>query len=507
MSFYIAKTSDIQHCLGMNITPLFSMEFHMQTLGKKRRSAKTRLADELAKARSRTLEQLSQCFEKLIPGHLLGKNASGQHSRNRIFTKATTFWAFFSQVIDADGGCAEVVSKLRAFALLKCPFSISPSTGAYCQARKNLSNHEIKKVFDHVVGSLQELEEQSFAGRRVIVVDGTGLTAPDTKANQKQWPQQSQQKPGCGFASLRVCACFSLKTGALLSHRIGNKKSHELRLFRDQWDDLFQEGDISLGDKMFSSYYDFAMLSKRGVDSVATQATGSRKPIKEAKAIKKLGDNDLLVVWKKPLWYKKSAYTREEWEALPETLTLRQIKVNIAAKGFRTKSFYIVTTLLDSVEHPAEDLAELYLRRWEVELNFYDLKSLMGMDELRCKTPEMVEKELLMYFIAYNATRWMICNAAQQNEVDPMRISFKGALQELRNWEGQLNHPKLTQLDKRKLMAELYRGIALKIVPPRPHRREPRCLKRRPKPYQLLTEHRSTMKEIEHRSKYRAKAA
>ena len=491
----------------MNIAPVFSREFHIQTLSKKRRSAARRLADEMAKAKSRTLEQLSECFEKLIPKNLLSQNESGLHSRSRIFTKATTFWAFFSQIIDADGGCAEVVSKLRAFSSLKCPFSISPSTGAYCSARKNLLKKEIKKVFEHTAKALGKTEKKTFDGRRVIVVDGTGLTAPDTEANQKRWPQQSQQKPGCGFASLRVCACFSLKTGAILSCEIGNKKSHELRLFRKQWDDLFQEGDINLGDKMFSNYFDFAMLSRRGVDSVATQAAAKRKPIKARNAIEKLGDNDLLVVWNKPVWNKKAAYTREDWEALPDTLTLRQIKVSIESKGFRTKSFYIVTTLLDPVEYPPAELAELYLRRWEVELNFDDLKTTMGMDELRCKTPDMVEKELLMHFIVYNAARWMICDAAKKSDADLMRISFKGALQELRNWEGQLNHPKLTQQDKRKLIAELYRGIGMKIVPLRPNRREPRCLKRRPKPYQLLTEHRSTMKEIEHRSKYRAKAA
>lgn len=491
----------------MNITPMFSMEFHIQTLGKKRRTTGQRLADEIAETKVRSLEQLSTCFSEIIPEHLLAQNQRGKHSRSRIFTKQTTFWAFLSQVIDADGGCSEVVAKLRAFASLKCPLRISPSTGAYCTARKNLEKTEIDAVFDHTVKAAGEMERRDFSGRRVIVVDGTGLTAADTKENQERWPQQKQQKPGCGFPSLRVCACFSLKTGAVLSYRTGNKKSHELRLFRDQWDGLFLPGDINLADKMFSSYFDMAMLRERGVDSVVTQPAAKRKPIKKADSLKILGDNDLLVVWKKPVWHKKAAYSREEWEALPDTLTLRQIKVTLKSKGFRVKSFYLVTTLLDPVESPAAELAELYLRRWEVELNFDDLKTTMGMDELRCKTPDMVEKELLMYFIAYNAARWMICKAAKQADADPMRISFKGALQELRNWEGQLNHPKLTQQDKRKLIAELYRGIALKIVPLRPNRKEPRCLKRRPKPYQLLTEHRSTMKETKHRSKYRAKAA
>ena len=253
--------------------------------------------------------------------------------------------------------------------------------------------------------------------------------------------------------------------------------------------------------------FDIAMLKERGVDSVVTQASNKRKPIEEAKAVKKLGKDDLLVSWTKTVWNKKAAYTREEWEGLPDAMMLRQIKVSVEAKGFRVKSFYIVTTLLDPIKYPAEELAELYLRRWEVELNFDDLKTTMGMDKLRCKTPEMVEKELLMYFIAYNAARWMICKAADQADADPMRISFKGTLQEVRNWEGQLNHPKLTQREERELIAELHRGIALKTVPLRPDRKEPRCLKRRPKPYQLLTEHRSTMKETEHRSKYRAKAA
>ena len=491
----------------MKTTALFSMRFHIQTLSKKRRTTGQRLAGEIADARARNLEQLSACFSEIIPERLLEQNANGKHSRSRIFTKQTTFWAFLSQVIDADGGCAEVVSKLRAFAVLKCPFTISPSTGAYCTARKNLEKSELDEVFDHTTKAGREMEHKNFSGRRVIVVDGTGLTAADTEENQARWPQQKQQKPGCGFPSLCVCACFSLKTGAVMSYRTGNKKSHELRLFRDQWDSLFLPGDINLADKMFSSYFDMAMLRKRGVDSVVTQAAAKRKPIKSSNAIKRLDDNDLLVTWKKPVWTKKAAYSREEWESLPATLTLRQIKITVENKGFRVKSFYIITTLLDPVEYPAAELAELYLRRWEVELNFDDLKTTMGMDKLRCKTPDMVEKELLMHFIAYNAARWMICKAASKEGTDPMRISFKGALQELRNWEGQLNHPKLTRQDKRKLIAELYRGIALKTVPLRPNRKEPRCLKRRPKPYQLLTEHRSTMRETEHRSKYRAKAA
>jgi hypothetical protein len=338
-----------------------------------------------------------------------------------------------------------------------------------------------------------------------VVVDGTGLTAADTEENQEEWPQYKSQEPGCGFPAMRLCALFSLKTGAALGYRIGHRKKHELRLFREMWD-LLKPEDICLGDKGFSTFFDMAELAGKGVDSVTTQRTGRRRPVSEKECIKKLGENDLLVEWKRPVWQKKAAYTAEQYEALPETLTLRQIKVEVTQKGFRTKEFHIITTLLDPVDYPAGELAELYLRRWEIELNLDDLKTTMGMDMLRCKTPAMVKKELLMYFIAYNATRWMINNAAIKHQADPMRISFKGALQELRNWDFLLNDPDLTQSDKRKIMDELYRGISQRIVPFRPNRREPRCLKRRPKSYQLLTEHRHTMREIEHRSNYRAKA-
>ncbi len=490
----------------MNKTPFFSPEFHIQTLSKKRRSTAQKLEDELKKTRSKSIDQLSKAFAGLIPDLLLKNNGSKDHSRTRIYTKRTTFWAFFSQIINPDGGCAEVVSKLRAFSLLKYDKPISPSTGAYCQARGKLVYEELKAVFDHTVSVLDSQEQKILCGRRVLVVDGTSATAADTEDNQKEWPQHKSQKPGCGFPALRICVMFSLKTGAALSHRVGNKKKHELRLFRDMWD-LLQAGDICLGDKGFSSFFDLTELLKKGVDSVVTQRAERRKPIAQSECVKKLGSNDLLVEWKRPVWNKNSAYTREQWEALPETLTLRQIKVEVTQKGFRAKSFYIITTLLDPSDYPVAELAELYLRRWEVELNFDDLKTTMGMDELRCRTPDMVRKELIMYFIAYNAARWMINEAAIKHAADPMKVSFKGALQELRNWEFHLNDPSLSQSNNRKIIDELYRGISLRIVPLRPNRKEPRCLKRRPKSYQLLTEHRHTMKEIEHRSKYRAKAA
>ncbi len=183
----------------MKYTPLFSQEFHMHTLNKKRQSSQQKMASQMAKLNEKSFTQLGQCFGRLIPKELLDKNESGDHSRTRIFSKKNTFWAFFSQVLDSDGGCMEVVTKLRAFAALKEQWSGSVSSGSYCKARQKLSEKELTGIFDHTASVLQEEERQTTPfSRRVVVVDGTGLTAADTPENQDVWPQHKNQKPGCG---------------------------------------------------------------------------------------------------------------------------------------------------------------------------------------------------------------------------------------------------------------------------------------------------------------------
>jgi hypothetical protein len=483
-------------------TPFFD-GLHIATLGRKHCSAGQIMADELAVLRQKSFQQLAECFSRFIPDHLLRPSTGKAHSRQRVFSKANTFWAFFSQILDADGGCKEVVRKLQAYLSLNALALPASSTSAYCQARKKLITEELMEIFDHTVRRLDSMPERGVLhGRRVIVVDGTGLSMPDTPANQNVWPQQSQQKDGCGFPTARICACFSLATGSLLSFKTGNKKSMELPLFRQQWN-VFRKGDIFLGDKGFCSYYDLANLKKLGVDSVITLAR--RYPVAASDAKRVLGKNDLLISWPKPVWYKKAAYSHEQWEALPERLDVRQIHVTVSIPGFRTQSFYIITTLLDAGQYTAEELAGLYLQRWNVELFFRDIKTTLGMDALRCKSPEMVEKEIIMHFIAYNSIRMLMYEAAEEKGVDVNRLSFKGTLQALRQWEPHLNYALISSRKRNQVISRLYDAIAENEVPHRPGRSEPRCVKRRPKAYQLLTKARHLMKEIPHRSKYRAK--
>lgn len=488
----------------LNQTPLFP-GFHLPTLRRKPRSERQLLAERVAAAKQKSFSQLGECFGKLIPRKQLLPSDKGAMSRIRLFSQENTFWAFFSQVLDSDGGCQEVVRKLQAFAALKSLPQPSSSTSAYCQARKKLDRSCIESILQNTSEILQSKSDDGLlSGRRVIVVDGTGVSMPDTVENQELWPQPNSQKPGCGFPQARICACFCLTTGALLSHEIGNKKSHELPMLRKQWN-TFKEGDIFLGDKGFCSYFDVFSLRERGVDSAITLAR--RSPATEQESVKVLGKDDLLIHWKKPVRVKASSYSQSDWERLPDHLLLRQIKVTVNEPGFRASSFHIITTLLDSEKYPAHVLADLYFRRWDVELFFRDIKTAMGMDILRCKTPDMIHKEILMHFIAYNCIRSVMLEAAIKHRTQVRRVSFKGSLQALRQWEPRLNQDKINDRDRSKLVELLYDSIAQNIVLERPGRSEPRAVKRRPKPFQILNAPRHQMIEIKHRNRYRAKQA
>ena len=481
---------------------LYLPGFHLPTLRRKPRSGSQKLADEKVRIRRHTISRLGECFGSFIPTQELGNDSEGDFSRRRIFSKENTFWGFFTQVLDADGGCQEVVRKVQAFSASRFMPIPSASTSAYCQARSKLSGDGLKRILKHTSEQLQQRGHHSrWKNRRVVVVDGTGVSMPDTPDNQEAWPQPGSQKPGCGFPQARICACFCLQTGALLSHRVSSIKNGELTLLRQQWDE-FEPGDIMMGDKGFCSYYDVWKFQEKGVDTVMTLAR--RTPVEAGAATKVLGPDDLLITWPKPVWNRNLSYSHEEWLSLPDHLNLRQIKVTITAPGMRSDSFYLVTTLTDTSRYAVSELADLYFQRWDVELFFRNIKTTLGMEVLRCRSPKMVEKEILMHFIAYNAIRLLMLEAAAEVGQAPRRLSFKGSVQALRQWEPQFS--KVSDPgEQRRLVGTLRASIAGHLVPHRPGRREPRCVKRRPKPFALLTTPRHQMIEIPHRSRYHAK--
>lgn len=474
-------------CLKM--TPLFP-GWHLPTLRRKPKTEVQRLVEIKTKIHKKTLSEMGRCLGRYIPSSMFYRDEKASFSRRRIFSLENTFWGFFQQILSSDGGCKEIVNQFRILATQRGSQKISASTSAYCQARKKLEHSLLENIFTHTQENISANKmNHPLVNRRVIVVDGTGVSMSDTETNQIVWPQPKSQKIGCGFPQAKICALFDLKTGIALSYRIGNKKSHEIPLLREQMQ-TFNSGDIFLGDKGFISYFDMLNLKEKGVDSVVGLAR--RKPIKPCDAKHILSENDLIVEWPKPLG-SKTRYKLDEWEGLPDKLLIRQIKVSVRQPGFRVKEFYIATTLLDDKKYPSKIIAELYLKRWNVELYFRELKTTLGLDILRCKTPDMIKKEILMYFIVYNTIK-LLANDGVENDVQPDEMSFKSCRQVLNSYVLSLSGRTEKELIKTNHNKNLCDEIENCQLLKRFGRVEPRVLKRRPKPYRLMMKPRAELK-------------
>ena len=406
------------------------------------------------------------------------------------------FWLFLAQVFCAEPACREIVRKFLGRLAFEGK-TASPRTAGYCKARARLRQKDLDAAHARLAEKARaaHLGGGLWFGRPVQVVDGSGLSMPDTPDNQALYPQPKGAQPGCSFPVMRVVALFCLGTGVLIALAKGSLHVGERALFRSLWD-LLAPGDVILADRGFCGYAEFFFLLKRGVDCV--MRNHQRRTVGKT-VLKTFRRGDRLIQWHKsrpgPIWPDKAA-----WAALPDRLTLREIDVRVEVQGFRVESLTVVTTLLDPERFPAEAFADLYRRRWMAELYLRDIKTTLGMDILRCKTPAMVHKELTMHLLAYNLIRLTMLEAAGRHDVPFERLSFKGTLSTLRQWAPLLAAtPPRT---RRALWDSLLGCLVRDPLPHRPNRVEPRARKRRPKNYQLLNRPRTLFKEIYHRNKY-----
>jgi hypothetical protein len=456
------------------------------------------LGHRVQQIRQHSLLQLDLLLGSLLPPGLLSQADEGSNSRKRVYTVRRTFFGFLFQVLKPDCACREVVRQILALCALHTDDSSSPGTSAYCQARLRLP-WDILPRLRCALAARADHARQLWKGFCVKVVDGTGISLPDTKKNQHAYPQSGEQKPGCGFPLLKLVGVFSLATGALLDYAKGNKHQHELSLLQRLLD-TFKAGDLVLADRGFSTYALMALLWLRHVHSLFRLHHARRRDFRQGKC---LGRHDRLLVWNKPAnWQRPRFIPKCLWRRLPQTLSVRMIRFTLAVPGYRTRSVILITTLVDPLLYPAAELAKLYARRWRIELWFRDIKTSMGMETLRCLSPKMVHKELEMFFIAYNAIRCLMAQAAQIHDVPIERLSFKGTVDSVRQFSAAIAQAG-SRKKKNRLMARLLELIAGDQVPKRPGRREPRAVKRRSKPFQKLNRPRHLMKEMLHRSKYR----
>ncbi len=479
-------------------TPFFKA-FGPLLFGRPARAAASKLA------RIDSLHDFYELFGHLFPERLLEAADEGLNSRERTFTPQVTFWAFVAQVLSPGSPCREMVRRIEAWwQHASCSaIDLSDSTSAYCQARARLDPETLELVAQHLGWSLERnvLRDEHWLQRRPVkIVDGTNLSMPDTPANQAVWPQPASQKPSLGFPMMKLVGLFSLGSGALLESARGNLHAHESLLFRELWKKL-HPGDIVLADRGFCSYGALASLRERGVDTVMRLHQARGVDFRRGTA---MGPDDRLVTWRKP-GQRTDAWSEEEFAALPETLTLRMIRLSVAAKGFRTRSVVLVTTLTDAELYPADSLRELYGERWQVELHFAPIKTILAMDVLRCKSPAMIEREVAIHRIAYNLVRSLMQRAAHQHGVPLNRISFKGSLDGARHWAAVIAAAGERPRKQDQLIDQMLAAIAGDPVRERPGRSEPRARKRRPRNYQLLTKPRHQMGNLPRRNRPQTK--
>lgn len=457
------------------------------------------LKRKVSTLRTHSLGQLEELFNELIPTHLLSQADEGANSRKRDFPIRVTFFGFLYQVLKPRTSCREVVRQVQALFALQGRRKIDEDDSAYCQARNRLPEDNLERIFKETANAADKRTQyRKWFGHTVKVVDASSTSLPDTPANQALYPQSKAQASGCGFPLMKLVVFMSLASGAILDVVKGNKHNHELSLFRRLCSSL-KAGDLVLGDDAYSDYGTVAFLPTIGCNAVF-RLQGRRH--KDFRLGKKLGPGERLVTWKQPP-QKAKTMTDKEWAALPAEIQVRLIRVQIPIRGFRTRQIDIATTLLDPKKYPAEEIAALFRRRWRLELCFRDIKTSMGMEEMRCKTPEMVHKELLMYLIAHNLIRSLMAEAATIHDADLERISFKGSVDTLRQYSAALAQAR-NRKQRSRLLRELLEILASDLLPDRPNRTEPRAVKRRPKPYALLNKHRSRFKETPHRGRRRA---
>lgn len=457
-------------------------------------TSKTPLAAARHDLRGQPLCQLEALCERKFPGDWADLNPSKANSRDRVYTPRITGLAFLSQILTPGSSCREAVRQVQgAYALLPNAVAVSSDTSPYCQARARLELDRLEQLRRHMAGQMEaNVPHGSLPWSRPIkVIDGTCFNLPDTRANRMLYPQSTDQRPGCGFPQMRMVGVFSLQTSACLEHADAPYATSEGALFQQLWPTL-KAGDIALADRLFDSYGNLAGLQLKGVDALFSVRASRPRDFRRGR---RLGPRDRLYTLLKPA-KPAAGWTAEQWATLPNSLTVRQLKVKVHNPKGRVKTLILITSLLDPRLWPKELLALIYRHRWNVELFLDDIKTTLQMDMLSCRSPDMIQKELEMHLVAYNLTRSIMQEAMLTYHVPLARISFKGTLDTMRQYSQTLARIPMRQRKKRSaLYAQMLQTIAEDLVPHRPGRREPRCLKRRPKAFPFMTKPRRQMKD------------
>jgi hypothetical protein len=470
--------SSLQVEIGVTQKSPFLTGFSTKLCGRLARKNQDLLAERRHAVCEENMLDIAQQLRDEIDPQLLEKHSATE--RVRDYPHPLVFWSFLGQVAGEDSSCARAVSRVQSWAHQQGLQIPSSGTGSFCEARKALPLEMLQEVHHSLCDQLDANLPQKnlWRGHPVKAEDGTTAQMPDTEDNRATYPYPSGSKPGCGFPIIRLGGLIDLGHGGLQDFSFSEFQTSELR-GHDVLEGYLQPGDILAADRYFSSYEIIARLQMNDIHFVGRTHQARKIDFRKGR---KLGLDERLQTYRKPRAQpSRSRLSKEEWAALPETMDLRIIRSKGPDREGKQRVRYVVTTLLDPVKYPAEEVSSLYHHRWEIEVRFRDIKTTLGMEMLRTKSPEMIRKEVLMHMIVYNLLRLLMLKAGQIHGVNHRRLSFKGALQVLEEsrsgFSDVVGRPRLRAREAE----NFWERIAERYVEERPGRNEPRRVKRRPK--------------------------
>jgi hypothetical protein len=425
-------------------------------------------------------------------------------SRTAVYTPPLTLWGFLSQGVHKEKACLAAALRIGVLLLALSRPAGDCNSGTYCRARAKVPHGLLRQLAVQVGRRLERQVPEAWLwhGRHIHLVDGFTVQAPDTSANQQRYPQPRSQKPGLGFPLLRLVVMLSLVTACVQDLAYGpskGKKTGEPALFRRLLAEMVA-GDVVVFDRYYCSYFMVALALQHDLDLVVRLHQRRSCDFRRGR---RLGPDDHLVVWQRPP--RPTWMTDAEYQTIPETLTVREIRVRVAEPGFRVETLVVVTTLTDAAVYDTEAIGDLYRKRWQVELDIRALKVSLQMEYLRCRSPFMIDKELWANVLSYNLVRKVATQAARLHNRHPRAISFTATKQAVEAaWQPLSTAPAAQQLE---LGQHLLKELSKQRVGDRPNRCEPRAVKRRPKAQALLTQPRAEAKaELLHKGRGRQDA-
>lgn len=452
----------------------------------------------------RSLSGYAVMFEDILPGEFLA--SIDPTARQRSFGHLPVFWAWLAQILEANASCQKAVGLIQSWCV-SCKLPVpSSDTSSYCKARGRISLGFLQSIHQRIGDRLGSgvTHENQWQGFTLKAMDGSSVHLMDTEENQLLYPQPSVQKKGCGFPTMGIVGLLNLGHGGWEHIETCPHTQHDSKAAARLVSHL-GPGDLLLADRAFCSYELIARSLAQGAHCLMRLHQSRARTLKWNMG-KRLSRHERLVTWQRPQRPPGTTLGSEEWNALPSTLQVRLIKVGYEDRAGQKSELIVVTTLLDPKVHDGFELADLYARRWDIELKLRDLKTTLGMESFAVKTPEMAHKTLWMSVIAFNLIRHLMRRAAAQGGQPVWHLSFKGVLDlavaSHESFRAHVARPR----NLAAAMAHLLAICATKQIDIRPFRSEPRAIKKRPKNYQLLTEPRATFREIPHRNAYKKSA-